>query len=164
MSALFTLLDWIGTRAILIVFITTFMFIWLFFRNRQSTGKLPPGPTSWPLIGSLPGILTEYFQLGRPDPHEFLASIAKKYGKFYGFKVGAQLVVVANDYHTIKEAGGNHCTAARPEQIQDAVGGDGKSSKIKKKKKTPLLPHICVKIYSAVPISLVVLVNYRVQT
>ncbi|XP_031490699.1 flavonoid 3'-monooxygenase-like [Nymphaea colorata] len=58
--------------------------IW-YFRWRDS--KLPPGPTGWPLIGSLPA-------LGLM-PHHSLAALAKQYGPIISLRLGTTTVVAA---------------------------------------------------------------------
>ncbi|GFZ03515.1 Cytochrome P450 superfamily protein [Actinidia rufa] len=54
--------------------------------NRHS-GRLPPGPKPWPLIGNLP-------HLG-PVPHHSIAAMARKYGPLMHLRLGLVNVVVA---------------------------------------------------------------------
>ncbi|KAK8780487.1 hypothetical protein V5799_018173 [Amblyomma americanum] len=58
--------------------------------------KSPPGPRSWPLLGSL------NFSTARIDPREAL-KWAKKYGSIVGLKKGSVDVVILSDYEEIKE-------------------------------------------------------------
>ncbi|CAN6470292.1 unnamed protein product [Victoria cruziana] len=58
--------------------------IW-FFRRR--TSRLPPGPTGWPLVGSLP-------RLGAM-PHHSLAALAERYGPIISLRLGTTTVVAA---------------------------------------------------------------------
>ncbi|KAF3776948.1 Cytochrome P450 [Nymphaea thermarum] len=58
--------------------------IW-YFRWRDS--KLPPGPTGWPLIGSLPAL--------GAMPHHSLAALAKHYGPIISLCLGTTTVVAA---------------------------------------------------------------------
>ncbi|KAF3776951.1 Flavonoid 3'-monooxygenase [Nymphaea thermarum] len=60
--------------------------LWLvvwYFRWRNS--RLPPGPTGWPLIGSL-------LALG-PMPHHSIAELAKRYGPILSLRLGTTTVV-----------------------------------------------------------------------
>ncbi|KAF3776671.1 hypothetical protein EJ110_NYTH44298 [Nymphaea thermarum] len=58
--------------------------IW-YFRWRDS--KLPPGPTGWPLIGSLPAL--------GAMPHHSLAALAKHYGPIISLRLDTTTVVAA---------------------------------------------------------------------
>ncbi|KAF3776672.1 Flavonoid 3'-monooxygenase [Nymphaea thermarum] len=58
--------------------------IW-YFRWRDS--RLPPGPTGWPLIGSLPAL--------GAMPHHSLAALAKHYGPIISLRLGTTTVVAA---------------------------------------------------------------------
>ena len=120
-------MEWLNVRVILVFVAIASLIAWFIRRStRRGPSNLPPGLTNWPIIGSIPGIVHEYFQSGRPGPHELLANLAAKYGKLYTVSLGSLRVVVANDYYTVKEAGQNHLTAARPPQIGDTIGGEGR--------------------------------------
>ncbi|KAJ3673846.1 hypothetical protein LUZ60_005838 [Juncus effusus] len=62
----------------------------LLFKNRTS-GKLPPGPKGWPVLGNLP-------QLGT-KPHQTLYELAKTYGPLMYLRFGSVDVVVASSCH-----------------------------------------------------------------
>ncbi|XP_072032639.1 cytochrome P450 2J4-like [Amphiura filiformis] len=118
-AALF--IAWLDTRTILVFFVTSLVILWFMRRPKN----LPPGLVSLPLVGSIPGLVIEYYRLGKPKPHDLLRYLAEKHGKLYSLRLGPMLVVVANDYYSIKEVGQHHCTANRPNQINDLLDGDG---------------------------------------
>ena len=104
-------------RSILVTVTVLSVVIWLLRRP----SKLPPGPMSWPFIGSLPGLAIEYYMADRPDPHNLLAHMSNRYGKLFSLHIGSQLVVVANDLATVREVG--QLTTGRPRQISKSIGG-----------------------------------------
>lgn len=59
-------------------------------------GGIPPGPLGLPLVGYLPF-------MGR-DPHVILDRLAMKYGQIFSVYFGNQLVIVLNNYESVKEA------------------------------------------------------------
>ncbi|KAJ0961516.1 hypothetical protein J5N97_001689 [Dioscorea zingiberensis] len=64
------------------------LLVLLFFVNRGSNLRLPPGPRGYPLLGALP--------LVGPVPHSGLANLAKRYGPIMYLKMGTCSVVVAS--------------------------------------------------------------------
>ena len=62
--------------------------------------RLPPGPWSFPLLGSV----YFYWKLQKKRPHLFLLEASRKNGNIFSFKIGTQLVVVLHGYATIHEA------------------------------------------------------------
>ena len=78
-----------------LITITVFLFCYNYFA-KESWKRLPPGPLTLPLIGSLPF-------LGL-DIREPLRKMAAKYGDVYTIYLGSRRVVVLNGYDVIKEA------------------------------------------------------------
>ncbi|XP_071790276.1 cytochrome P450 2C1-like [Asterias amurensis] len=59
--------------------------------------QLPPGPWGWPILGIIPS-------LDREAPQYTIAEMSKTYGPVVSFRLGSHLVVVLNDYDSIREA------------------------------------------------------------
>ncbi len=121
------ILDYIASyldlSTILICTVVFATIIW--FVRRPS--NLPPGPFAWPWLGSLPGIVIDYYRAGRPNPHRFLASLGNAYGNLYSLKIGSLQVVVANNLDTVQEVGQNPDATGRPDRFQpSSSGGEGK--------------------------------------
>ncbi|KAM4052608.1 cytochrome P450 2U1 [Anomaloglossus baeobatrachus] len=95
------------------------------------TSNSPPGPTPLPFLGNfgfmlVPGWLLQLLRFGidsnklsrAPDgatrrgaflyPHIVLRNMAKIYGKIYGIYIGSRLIVILNDFDTVKDAMVNH--------------------------------------------------------
>ena len=64
-------------------------------RNFGKKKSLPPGPSHWPVVGSL-------FSLG-PLPHQTLAQLAKQYGGIMSVFFGSVRVVIVSDASMAKE-------------------------------------------------------------
>ncbi|KAH7668429.1 Cytochrome P450 E-class group I protein [Dioscorea alata] len=80
--------------------ITTLLSLLCFFavvsrRWRRRSPPLPPGPTGFPLVGSL-------FSLD-PDLHTYFASLAKTYGPIFSIKLGTKLGIVISSPAIAKE-------------------------------------------------------------
>jgi len=76
---------------------------------KESWKKLPPGPWTLPLIGSLP-----FLGLDIRKP---LRKMAAKYGDVFTIYLGSRRVVVLNGYDVIKEAflKNGHVFSGRPD-------------------------------------------------
>lgn len=53
------------------------------FEGRSSSGKLPPGPPGWPILGNI-DLVTG------PNQHERLRKIGDKYGGMFTMTVGVR--------------------------------------------------------------------------
>ena len=76
---------------VLLISLITYSYV-----SKSPWKRLPPGPLSFPVIGSLP-------YLGR-DTKASLAKLALKYGDVFTLYLGPTRTVVINGYDAIKEA------------------------------------------------------------
>ncbi|XP_059517955.1 cytochrome P450 2U1 [Myotis daubentonii] len=92
---------------------------WSWVRRCRPPG-IPPGPTPWPVVGNFGFVLLPPFLRGRSwvrfgkripdlDPSTraaqvLLTNLARVYGNIYSFFVGPYLVVVLNDFHSVRQA------------------------------------------------------------
>ncbi|XP_077990654.1 cytochrome P450 2C38-like [Glandiceps talaboti] len=79
-----------------ILLATTILLI-AFLISRWRRPNLPPGPTGWPILGSLPFLAGKQMDIT-------LTELGRKYGDVYSIMFGSYLVVVLNSYDVIKEA------------------------------------------------------------
>ncbi|XP_068087323.1 cytochrome P450 2U1 [Hyperolius riggenbachi] len=103
--------------------------LWAYYQIMSR--NTPPGPTPLPFLGNfgfmlLPSWLTQILQF-RMDtsklrkasggatrqgallfPHIVLTNLSEIYGKIYGLFIGTRLIVVLNDFDTVKDAMVNH--------------------------------------------------------
>lgn len=97
-----------------------------FIRSRRCSGKLPPGPTPWPVLGN--DILFKKDPLG----YKRLTELAEKYGSVYRLYCGSTLIVMLNGYDAIYEAFVKQAAifTDRPQLFAPLIGvskGTGKS-------------------------------------
>ena len=85
-----------------VVFVFAIVFI-ILYRWIRSPSNLPPGPTSWPLIGSFLTIAWETFTSGLGF-HELLTSFSKTYGKIFTLNLFGKYMIVISEYQLLKEA------------------------------------------------------------
>lgn len=92
---------------------------WSWLRRCRPPG-IPPGPAPWPVVGNfgfvlLPSFLREKSWLNRRakasgldlsslGSQVLLTDLARVYGNIYSFFIGHYLVVVLNDFHSVREA------------------------------------------------------------
>ncbi|XP_072038504.1 cytochrome P450 18a1-like [Amphiura filiformis] len=94
--------------------IAIFLFLaWLAKRSRQYPHPLPPGPWGLPIFGYLPQMAIAAKRHGQ-EPHDVFDVLAKQYGRIFSLKLGNRLVVVLNDFETIKHAFQHHDLNDRP--------------------------------------------------
>lgn len=92
---------------------------WSWVRRCRPPG-IPPGPTPWPVVGNFGFVLLPpclrgkswvHFRKNAPDINPsmpatqvLLTNMAQVYGNIYSFFMGPYLVVVLNDFHSVREA------------------------------------------------------------
>ncbi|CAN4090773.1 unnamed protein product [Withania somnifera] len=94
------------------IFALSFLYTLAKLRSR-GTKKLPPGPTPWPITGSL--------HLLGAKPHVSLANLAKTYGPIMSLKLGQITTVVISSSSMAKQALKNHDQAFSNRFIPDAA-------------------------------------------
>ncbi|XP_040823111.1 cytochrome P450 2U1 isoform X1 [Ochotona curzoniae] len=93
---------------------------WSWLRWQHQMRGIPPGPKPWPLLGNVGHVLLPRFlrrqSSKRPPtrpggmnakglrPQVMLTNLARVYGNIYSFFIGHYLVVVLNDFHSVREA------------------------------------------------------------
>uniref|UniRef100_A0A1D5RCD3 Cytochrome P450 n=1 Tax=Macaca mulatta TaxID=9544 RepID=A0A1D5RCD3_MACMU len=75
----------------------TVMVLMSVWQQRNSKGKLPPGPTPLPFIGN-------YLQLNTQQMYNSLMKISERYGPVFTIHLGPRRVVVLCGYDAVKEA------------------------------------------------------------
>ncbi|CAG0899099.1 unnamed protein product [Darwinula stevensoni] len=70
------------------------LYAWM---NHPSRDGLPPGPTGWPLVGSVHLIINKH-------PYKVFHELSKKYGKIFSIQMGSYRIVVLNDLDSITQA------------------------------------------------------------
>ena len=83
---------------IILVFALVFLITYIMTRRKY---KLPPGPYSLPIVGSIS--LMKKLR-GNQRPADVFLNESQKYGPIMSFKLGNQLVVVLNGYDAVHEA------------------------------------------------------------
>ena len=89
-------LDFSGVFVFAIVFIILYWWI-------RTPSNLPPGPTSWPLIGSFPTLAWKAFTSGLGF-HELLSTFSKTYGKIFTLNLFGNYLIVISEYQLLKQA------------------------------------------------------------
>ncbi|XP_033120100.1 steroid 17-alpha-hydroxylase/17,20 lyase-like [Anneissia japonica] len=87
----------ITTDVSLLLAVVLFLITWIYMNIRRPTG-MPPGPTTYPIIGNVS------IFLGKTPPQKIFRGMTKKYGPIISFKVGPSWAVVINNYELTQEA------------------------------------------------------------
>ncbi|TMW97813.1 hypothetical protein EJD97_004941 [Solanum chilense] len=98
---------------LLILLFSISLIFFIILNITKSTTKLPPGPTGFPIIGSL-------LQLGS-KPNQSLAELAKIHGPLMTLKLGSITTVIASSPETAKEILQKHDKTFSGRTISDAV-------------------------------------------
>ncbi|XP_028347962.1 cytochrome P450 2U1 [Physeter macrocephalus] len=110
-------LDPTGGALLLLVLAALLGWSWLWRRPKRG---IPPGPTPWPVVGNFGFVLLPPFLRRKSWPYRrartgelntsglgvqlLLADLARVYGNIYSFFIGHYLVVVLNDFQSVREA------------------------------------------------------------
>lgn len=118
------ILDYLDVRTLLIGTVVFLLLSWLIYREPRK--NLPPGPVGWPVLGYIPNLAV--LALSGQLPHVVLANLGRRYGNVFSMTLGGQLVVILNDYDTIKEAFSTDDFSDRPrsELFEKGFKGEGK--------------------------------------
>jgi cytochrome P450 len=82
------------------IFLTLWLALKLITMSRKGTGKLPPGPPGWPIVGNL-------LQIGG-KPNESMYHLAAKYGPLMTLRLGMKTTVVVSSPAMAKEVLKSH--------------------------------------------------------
>ncbi|XP_042484947.1 cytochrome P450 703A2 [Macadamia integrifolia] len=90
----------LGILGLASTLISSFLFFLVLYlklaqKPLENTGKLPPGPPRWPIVGNL-------LQLG-PLPHKDFAAFCKKYGPLVYLRLGSVDAITTDDPEMIRE-------------------------------------------------------------
>nr|XP_054773157.1 cytochrome P450 2U1-like [Lytechinus pictus] len=113
-------IDELGTLLIVTILIMVGL---RFFISRIVTDRekknIPPGPRTWPLVGSLPFLIRS-----KLPPLDLFAALADDYGDIFRLRIMTTEVVILNSYNTIKEAFSHPNFQGRPRivPIEDQIG------------------------------------------
>ncbi|CAL5013972.1 unnamed protein product [Urochloa decumbens] len=89
-------------------------FLYLFsLRRRVNNNNLPPGPTGFPLVGSLPSL--------DPQLHAYFARLAGQYGPIFSIRLGSKLGVVVTSASLAREVLRDHDLAFSGRDVPDAA-------------------------------------------
>jgi hypothetical protein len=69
----------------------------LILTEKKPKGKLPPGPTGWPIVGTM-------FETRGPKTHKILKDLSKDYGPLYTLKTGSRYFIVTTSAEIAYEA------------------------------------------------------------
>ncbi|XP_040847774.1 cytochrome P450 2C5-like isoform X3 [Ochotona curzoniae] len=83
--------------AVLLVLALSCLLLLTFWKQSSGRGKLPPGPTPFPIIGNI-------LQLDVKDVSKSLTNFSKVYGPVYTLYFGMKPTVVLHGYEAVKEA------------------------------------------------------------
>ncbi|KAK7500187.1 hypothetical protein BaRGS_00008734 [Batillaria attramentaria] len=65
-------------------------------RRHRINSRLPPGPFTLPVLGSVA-------VMGRPDMVKLYADFRHQYGDVFSFQLGSKVVVVINGYENLRK-------------------------------------------------------------
>ncbi|KAJ1170485.1 hypothetical protein NDU88_002361 [Pleurodeles waltl] len=85
-----------ATVSNVLLFLAVFLLVGDYVK-RKAPKNFPPGPFSWPFIGSLPS-----FDVRELDV--VIGKMSEKYGEIIGMHIGSTKVVIINGLQTVKEA------------------------------------------------------------
>ncbi|XP_070228130.1 cytochrome P450 2U1 isoform X2 [Bos mutus] len=110
-------LDPTGGALLLLVLAALLGWSWLW---RLPERGIPPGPAPWPVVGNFGFVLLPRFLRRKSWPYRrarnggmnasgqgvqlLLADLGRVYGNIFSFFIGHYLVVVLNDFHSVREA------------------------------------------------------------
>ncbi|XP_014678567.1 PREDICTED: cytochrome P450 1A2-like [Priapulus caudatus] len=119
--AVVSVATWLAPMNLAIVALTLFVG-YLLLRPNRWRGNPPPGPSGWPVVGSM-------FELGN-RPEIFFNKMSERYGNIFSLNLGQKRVVVVNSYETWAEAivEKGHIFADRPDLLSFKLLQEGDQS------------------------------------
>lgn len=115
-------IDWISGLDDITVAIVVLLLTLLAIRLLQSPSNVPPGPTGYPVVGSMP-------MMGRGNPLDIFRTLRAKYGDVFSIQIGSTFNVVINGLDALNEAFVKNADkfSDRPDNlaVQDYLRGKG---------------------------------------
>lgn len=87
--------------------------------RRAKLGKLPPGPTRWPVVGNI-------FQLGWSAAHESFTILARRHGPIMTLWLGSMCTVVVSSSEVARDMFKNNDTVLAGRKIYESMKGEHK--------------------------------------
>ncbi len=116
-----------STLTFIITFCTLAISIYFWLQRRSQKGRLPPGPRTWPIVGSIPSLGWQFYRSGLRLP-AFLQHLGSQFGPIFKVNLFGRDIIILCDYDRIKEAFQHPNLSDRPHNNLGTkyLGGDGK--------------------------------------
>ncbi len=116
------------TLSYCITFLTLAIAVYFWKQRRSQMVRLPPGPRTWPIVGSIPSIVWQFYRSGLRLP-PFLQLLGYQFGPIFRVNLFGRDIIVLCDYDRIKEAfeHPNLNDRAQGRMISKVIGGKSRT-------------------------------------